>query len=59
MSLFPRREFDAAMAACKARSVPGLDGVSYEILRRLYGESRAFLLRLFNGMFQSSSYPAS
>ena len=56
---FSRREFDAAMAACRAKSAPGLDGVSYEILRRFSRETRAFLLRLFNGMFQTSSYPAS
>ena len=56
---FSRTEFDAAMVACKARSAPGLDGISYEIFRRFTEETRSFLLRLFNGMFQTSSYPAS
>ena len=56
---FTRREFDSAISACRVRSSPGLDGFSYEILRRFSEEVRAFLLDLFNAMFRSSSYPSS
>ena len=52
---FSRRDFDAAMVACRAKSTPGLDGVSYEILRRFSVVNRAFILYLFN----SISFPAS
>ena len=56
---FTRRELDSAMASCRAWSAPGLDGVSYETLRRFSDGTRAFMLHLFNWMFRVSSFPAS
>ena len=42
------------MAACRAGSAPGLDEVSYEILRTFSDEARAFMLSLFNFMLRAS-----
>ena len=47
------------MAACRARSAPGLDGVSYKILRKFSDGARAFILSLFNCMLRASSFPSS
>ena len=57
--LFSRGEFDSAMEACRARSASGLDGISYEILRRFSDKTCSFLLSLFNRMFRASSFPSS
>ena len=57
--LYTRKEFDSAMAARRAGSAPGLDGVSYEILRRVSGGTRSFVLSLFNCILRASSFPSS
>ena len=41
---FTRREFDSAIAACRAKSAAGLDEVPYVILRKFSDETGAFLL---------------
>ena len=40
---FSRSEFDTATGACRARSAPGLDGISYEILRKFSDEMYSFM----------------
>ena len=57
--LFTRKEFNSAMSAYRARSAPGLDGVSYEILRRFSDRTRSFVLSLFNRMLRASLCPSS
>ena len=56
---FSRSEFDSAMGACRGRSAPGLDGISYEILRKFSVGMYSFMLCLFNCMFRDSSFPSS
>ena len=56
---FTRREFNSTIAACRIKLAPGLNGDSYEILRKFSDETRAFFLPLFNYMFRASSFPPS
>ena len=56
---FTRSEFDSALGACRARSAPGLDGMSYEILRKFSDGMYSFMLCLFNCMFRDSSFSSS
>ena len=56
---FSQLEFDALMAACRARTPPGWDGLTYELLRSLSDEIVSFVLSLFNYMFKYASYPSS
>ena len=56
---FSRNEFDSALGACRTRSAPGLDGISYDILRKFSDGMYSFKLCLFNCMFRDSSFPPS
>ena len=55
---FSRSEFDSALGACRVKSSPGLDGISYEILKKFSEEMYSFMLCLFNRMFRDSSFPS-
>lgn len=45
---FTKKEFDVASSACKSRSAPGLDGISYEVIRDFSAPILGFVLELFN-----------
>lgn len=49
-------EFYAALAGCKGYSSPGLDSISYVMLRKLPLDAKSPLLRLYNIFFERSSY---
>ena len=57
-SLFTSRDFALAILKIKGQgSSPGLDGVTYPMLKRLPPSFRALVLRLFNLCWTTLSYP--
>ena len=57
--LFTRKELDSPMAAYRAKSAPGLDSVSYDVLKRFSCRTRSLVLSLFDLMFWASIFPTS
>uniref|UniRef100_A0ABD2WZD3 Reverse transcriptase domain-containing protein n=1 Tax=Trichogramma kaykai TaxID=54128 RepID=A0ABD2WZD3_9HYME len=56
-SHFTFLEFNIALEQKNDRSAPGLDGISFEILKKLPINYKLLLLDLFNQMFSQSTFP--
>lgn len=56
---FNKSEFEAALLASNVRSSPGLDTISYEILRKLPTPLLDLILENYNDMFIQGNFPES
>lgn len=56
---FTELEYKSALSASNAKSSPGLDTMSFEILKHLPSRFHDVLLHLFNEMFLNSRFPNS
>lgn len=52
-------EYNVALSSKHVGSSPGLDGIDYEILKKLPIRYHLILLDVFNQMFQTSLFPES
>ena len=54
---FTFAEFNKVLNSRKMDSSPGLDGVDYEVIKRMPIKFKLLLIDIFNEMFQKSKYP--
>lgn len=52
-------EFNASLDSKKIKSSPGLDGVDFDILKKLPIKYKLILLDIFNTLYQTEEYPLS
>lgn len=56
-SPFSESEYYNALNSIKKNTLPGLDSITYHILKKLPAKSKQFLLILFNTFFVESTFP--
>lgn len=54
---FSESEYLSSLSFCNIRSSPGLDRISYEVIRKLSQLVQDLILEIFNKMYMSGSFP--
>ena len=58
-SQFSLPEFHSALGPKKVKSAPGIDGIDFDILKKLPVKYEILLLDIFNRMYKDNDYPPS
>lgn len=58
-SRFTMTEFKVALDSCNLKSSPGLDGISYKMIKNFPNVIQEEFLDIFNEMFEAGTYPES
>jgi len=55
---FSPEELDLVLSFVNVKSSPGLDNIDYFIIKKFFNLDRVFLLRIFNSIFLSRTFPS-